>query len=200
MAVREIPSWEELYRVERAEGLPWYHPTLDSDFERAIAGRLAPGARVIDLGTGPGTQAIELAKRGFRVVATDLSPSALEGAKARAAEAGVTIELVADDVVSTRVRGPFDAVFDRGCFHTLDPDQRATYVASVSGLLGDEGLLFLKCFSHEQPGTEGPHRFHPHALRAIFEPSFELLSLEPAVFQGNFIPYPRALFAVMRRR
>jgi hypothetical protein len=34
----------------------------------------------------------------------------------------------------------------------------------------------------------------------VFEPTFEILSLEPAEFQGNFLPYPRALFAVMQRR
>lgn len=199
MAVREIPSWEQLYRVERAEGLPWYFPTLDSDFENAIAG-LEPGARVVDLGTGPGTQAIELAKRGFRVVATDLSPTAVQGAKTRAVAAGVEVDFVADDVVDTRVVGPFDAVFDRGCFHTLDPGQRATYATSVASLLRPDGRLLLKCFSHEQPGTGGPHRFHPDAVRAVFEPVFEILSLEPAEFQGNLLPYPRALFAVMRRR
>jgi cyclopropane fatty-acyl-phospholipid synthase-like methyltransferase len=200
MNLRGFPGWEELYRVEKAEGLPWYYPALDPDFERAIAQHLERGARVLDLGTGPGTQAIELAKRGFRVVATDLSKTAIEGARARAAAAGVAIDFAVDDVLHTALEGPFDAVFDRGCFHTLDPDDRGTYVGSMVSVLSAEGLLILKCFSHEQIGTEGPHRFEPDALRAIFARSFDMLSIEPAVFQGTFEPNPKALFAVMRRR
>ncbi|MBI1662851.1 MAG: class I SAM-dependent methyltransferase [Nitrosopumilus sp.] len=35
----------------------------------------------MDLGTGPGTQALELSKIGFKVTGTDISQSAIEKAK-----------------------------------------------------------------------------------------------------------------------
>ena len=41
-------------------------------------------SRFLDVGSGPGTQAIALARRGFRVTATDLSVAAVEGARQRA--------------------------------------------------------------------------------------------------------------------
>jgi 2-polyprenyl-3-methyl-5-hydroxy-6-metoxy-1,4-benzoquinol methylase len=46
-------------------------------------GRLAPG-RVLDLGCGPGRNAVWLAKAGFSVDAIDLSPEALAWARERA--------------------------------------------------------------------------------------------------------------------
>jgi SAM-dependent methyltransferase len=50
---------------------------------------LSPGARVLDVGCGPGRHSIELAQRGFDVVGIDPSAAMINAAKARALEAGV---------------------------------------------------------------------------------------------------------------
>ncbi|HEY8587618.1 MAG TPA: class I SAM-dependent methyltransferase [Rhodanobacter sp.] len=54
-----------------------------------VHGQLAPGARLLDLGCGTGIDALEFARRGFRVVATDWSPRMAERTRARAASAGL---------------------------------------------------------------------------------------------------------------
>jgi glycine/sarcosine N-methyltransferase len=54
---------------------------------------------ILDAGCGPGRQACALAARGYRVVAADISQTALELARARAAEAG--IPTMPPDVAST---------------------------------------------------------------------------------------------------
>jgi len=93
------------------------------DWDR-VAGLIAPvGARVIDhvgvdagqdvldVGTGTGGNiAIPAALRGARVVGLDVTPELLEGARQRAADAGLDVEWVEGDAQDL----PFeDARFDR---------------------------------------------------------------------------------------
>ena len=197
---REFPDWEKRYREEEVEGMPWYHPDLDRDFDRAIeALNIAPG-RVLDLGTGPGTQAIAMAKRGFDVTATDVSETAVEKARLRAKSEGVEVEFLQDDILESRLEKTFDLILDRGCFHVLEPTDRGRYIETVHRLLAEGGLLFLKCFSRLEPGEEGPYRFSPAEIRRLFESSFDVLSVSDSVFQGNREPSPKALFSTMRRR
>ncbi|EQD66949.1 type 11 methyltransferase, partial [mine drainage metagenome] len=64
-----------------------------------VAGELAPG-RAIDLGCGPGRNAIWLAERGFQVTGVDASAVGLRQARERAAAAGVHLDLVLADLRS----------------------------------------------------------------------------------------------------
>lgn len=195
-----FPDWDHLYQQQRGETMPWYYPDLDPDLEAALARHILEAGHILDLGTGPGTQAIELAARGFDVTATDLSAAAIRNAMNLAAARGVDVNFAQDDVLAPRVHGQFDAVFDRGCFHVIDPADRPTYVASVAAWLAPGSLLFLKTFSALQPGTAGPHRFTADQLRDIFAASFELLTADETIYQGTLDPPPRALFSVLRRR
>jgi len=195
-----FPDWDLLYQQQRGDTMPWYYPGLDPDLEAALARHSLARGHILDLGTGPGTQAIELAARGFDVTATDISAAAVSKAMDLAAARGVDVNFAQDDVLAPRLHGHFDAVFDRGCFHVMDPADRPAYVASVAAWLTSGSLLFLKTFSAQQPGTVGPHRFTPELLRDIFAASFELLSAVETVYQGTLDPPPRALFCVLRRR
>lgn len=55
--------------------------------------QLSKGA-LLEVGSGPGTQAIELAKRGFRVTATDISSTAVAKAEERASKEGVPVHFI----------------------------------------------------------------------------------------------------------
>jgi 2-polyprenyl-3-methyl-5-hydroxy-6-metoxy-1,4-benzoquinol methylase len=191
-------SWEELYRNDTVEKLPWYWPTLDPDLQEALRRRAITSGRALDQGTGPGTQAIALAQLGFTVTAADVSPAAIAYAERKAKAAGAQATFVQDDVLATRLAGPFDVVFDRGCFHVLEGPQRDAYVQTMRKLVAPSGWLFLKTFSHRQPGDFGPHRFAPEQLRTIFGGSFEVVEILDTVYQGQLDPFPLALFATMR--
>jgi 2-polyprenyl-3-methyl-5-hydroxy-6-metoxy-1,4-benzoquinol methylase len=69
----------------------------------------------LDLGTGPGTQAIHLARRGFAVTATDISEAAIRLASEKAQNEGLEITWEQDDILDTRLDRQFDFIFDRGC-------------------------------------------------------------------------------------
>jgi SAM-dependent methyltransferase len=196
----DFPSWNELYAQTPVERLPWYLATLDADFARALELRKLASGRVLDIGSGPGTQAMELAVRGFDVVGSDLSAAAVESAAKRAAaRTGLKLRFVRDDIEKTRLEGPFDLVFDRGCFHVLPPEARAAYARTVARLLAPGGTLYLKCFSDQQPGTQGPYRLSPDDIRNTFAGAFDVLSIERSEFEGNVQPFPKALFCELRK-
>lgn len=193
--------WEDLYRSSDVRSLPWYTPSLDVDLGAALATRAKPGIRVLDLGTGPGTQAIALAKRGYDVVATDIAPSAVQKAAHAAEREKVRIEFRVDNILdSTLDDGLVDAIVDRGVFHTMPPESRPRYVAAVHRILRPHGLLLLKAFSDKEPRQQGPYHFSPAELRANFERAFEVLSIEDATFQGTLPDAAKALIAVFRLR
>jgi cyclopropane fatty-acyl-phospholipid synthase-like methyltransferase len=193
-------DWEATYANGEVEAMPWFHETLDPDVDRALARLGIAGGRFLDLGTGPGTQAIAMAGRGFHVTASDLSPTAVAKASARAARERAEIHFVADDILATQLHGPFDLVLDRGCFHVFSAERRAAYVATVARLVAPGGHLFLKTFSVNQPGTEGPNRFSPDMIRALFGEHFDVQSIDETVYHGTLSPLPIALFTVMTPR
>jgi cyclopropane fatty-acyl-phospholipid synthase-like methyltransferase len=192
-------GWDERYQQQAVETMPWFYPQLDDDLKQALDELNLDKGRALDLGTGPGTQAIQLARRGFDVTATDLSESAIRLAGAKAEAQGLAIRWQQDDILDSRLTGPFDLIFDRGCFHVLPPERRADYVATVAGLLQTGGYYFLKCFSHLQPGTEGPNRFTSAQIQSIFSSWLQVRSVSETVYQGTLDPLPRALFCVMQR-
>jgi cyclopropane fatty-acyl-phospholipid synthase-like methyltransferase len=172
---------------------------LDEDLEKALGELGLRSGSALDLGTGPGTQAIHLAWRGFAVTATDISEAAIHMAGEKAQKKRLEITWKQDDILDTRLDRQFDLIFDRGCFHVLAPERRGDYVRIVSGLLKTDGYLFLKCFSRLQPGEEGPYRFTPEQIREIFGSRLNVLSIKETVYQGTLDPLPRALFCTMRR-
>ncbi|MBM0744967.1 class I SAM-dependent methyltransferase (plasmid) [Phormidium sp. CLA17] len=72
--------------------------SLDPDVEEALLTLELSCSIVLNLGTGPGTQAISLAERGFQVIATDLSETAIHQAAEKAAEKKLEIPFRQDDI------------------------------------------------------------------------------------------------------
>lgn len=194
-------SWEDMYRASEVSKLPWYTTELDRDLQEAVQTFGPSRGVLLDLGTGPGTHAVGLAKLGYEVVASDISASAIRAAKHYAKQAGVSIEFRVDNILRSNLEdSSFDGVIDRGVFHTLPPENRPTYVATVDRILRPRAHLHLKCFSDKEPGDWGPFRLSRRELRSYFRERFEILSIAEAVFQGNVAPHPQALIASFRRK
>jgi SAM-dependent methyltransferase len=88
-------------------------PTLEYFAERALElGRLAPGERVLDVATGPGTLSVAAARRGARVSAIDFSAKMIAELEARARREGLAIDVKLADATSLPFENDaFDAVF-----------------------------------------------------------------------------------------
>ena len=90
-----FPGWEERYQQQAVETMPWFYPELDDDLRQALDQLGLQSGRALDLGTGPGTQAMQLARRGFDVTATDISAAAIRLAREKAEAQGLTHHLAA---------------------------------------------------------------------------------------------------------
>lgn len=77
----------------------WYAKNTGRDLgrfdqmARLVAERARPGSEVLEVAPGPGYLAIELARRGYRVTALDISHAFVKMAQDRAANAGVTVDV-----------------------------------------------------------------------------------------------------------
>jgi len=196
---REFPDWEQLYREKNIESMPWFNPDLDPDLDQALTKLNLHAGTALDLGTGPGTQAIALAERGFKVTATDISDTAVRHALDKAKEKGLDISFKQDDILNSHLDQEFDFVFDRGCFHVFPPERRQDYVHVVDKLIKPKGYLFLKCFSHLEKREEGPYRFTPEEIKEIFSSRFNVCSIKETVYHGTLDPLPKALFCVLEK-
>ncbi len=103
---------------------------------------------VLDIGCGLGDNAIYLASRGHSVTGLDGSPAAIEKARQRAADAGVSVTFdVADATKLTGYDGRFDTVVDSALYHCLDDEGRQAYAASLYRATRPGARWHLYCFS-----------------------------------------------------
>ena len=157
-----FPDWETLYKTQKVETMPWYNKNFDSDLEKELDERKiinVGGQKFLDLGTGPGTQAMWLAKRGYKVIGSDLSEASINRARNVYANEK-NVDFVVDNILNSKFKdSEFDYIFDRGCFHVLPPEDTKKYINKIKQILKDNGILFLKCFSDKEPIQEGPFKF-----------------------------------------
>jgi methylase of polypeptide subunit release factors len=83
--------------------MPWYNENLDSDLEEELDHREITNGKFLDLGTGPATQAMWLAKRGFNVTGSDLSESAVNRAKYFYANQK-NVNFIVDDILNSKLK------------------------------------------------------------------------------------------------
>lgn len=196
MTTDQFMDWESLYKHSEVEYMPWFTKELDVDLEKELRKRDINQGLFLDLGTGPGTQAIALSKQGFTATGTDISKSAIEKAK----KLSKAVEFRQDDILNSKLKNQFDYIFDRGCFHVLAPEERNKYVKKVKSLLNKNGLLFLKCFSVKEKGlTQGPYKFSKKDIEELFSKDFIIENVKETVFHGTLDSFPKAIFVVMKK-
>jgi SAM-dependent methyltransferase len=192
--------WRETYEGARPEDLPWFSPSPDKDFLTALD-RYAPNrGKALDLGCGPGTHSVELAKRGWRVTAVDVAPGAISMAARFAARAGASIEFVNTDVLTFEPeKGGFDLVHDRGFLHTLPPSDWHRWRELVGRALRPAGLVIAKEFVFDTKRTFGPRGLTQAEIRGVFSPGLHIEAITRSSFSGRGAGQP-AFLVIARRR
>jgi len=209
-------KWESKNRAmyERFEEnrWPWFNENLDPDIEEFIVASGNEPLDILDLGTCSGSQGIELAKRGHRVVGTDVSETALAQAESAAGrEVGLTIEFLIDDITDSRLaENQFDLVLDRGCYHSICVFQHHEYVTGIRRVLRPGGILLLKTMSSDEQrfvaydrignkSVQMPYHFSREKLEELLSPHFEVQAIRESFFYSKFVDPPaRARFAILR--
>ena len=148
-------AWWDSFYADRTREIPFFVDKPDEHLAEAIEHGVVRPGRALDLGCGPGRNALHLVSRGFRVDAVDLSAAAIAWARERAAAAGVGVGWQVADVFTAQLAGPYDLVVDSGCFHHLAPHRRLDYLQLLQRVLAPGGLLCLTCFTTDG-GVAGP--------------------------------------------
>jgi len=128
---------------------------------QAFRDRLAPGARLLEIGAGPGHDSTYFQDEGFAVVAADLSPAMVEICRSKGIEAHVMDFLHLDFP-----DGSFDAVFAMNCLLHVPNADLPTVLGAIRSVLRPGGLFFVGVYG----GTirEGPIDIDEHVPPRFF--------------------------------
>jgi tellurite methyltransferase len=166
------------------------------------AGTLAPGARVLDLGSGVGRHALALARDGFAVTALDAAPEGNAALRAAAMAEGLAVETVEGRMTDLPFAdGAFDHVLSWNVIYHGDEDVVRASIHEIARVLRPGGTFLGTMLSARRvpvelakaPGREISRntwvfdgegdKIHPHHfctapdLLALFA-GFEVMCLE----------------------
>ena len=160
-------NYELAYRVgfhpwEDAEAHSPFTEKISELFGQEESGREPPYGAALDLGTGSGIWAVQLAKRGWQVTGVELVEKALRRAHDRVKNDGVALQLVQGDVTALRAAGVgsgFRLILDTGTFHGLKDHQREAMGREVNAVAApDATLLMLAWPKRRRPLIRGVSR------------------------------------------
>jgi SAM-dependent methyltransferase len=144
-------DWDVFY-TDRNKNVPFFEECPDENLVDYITKGIITSGRVLELGCGPGRNAIYLAEKGFSVDAVDSSLEGLEWAKERAEEKQVKINFINENIFHWDYEeGAYDFVYDSGCFHHIPPHRRVNYLDLVEKALKPGGYFALTAFIEEGP-------------------------------------------------
>jgi cyclopropane fatty-acyl-phospholipid synthase-like methyltransferase len=118
---------------------------------------------------------------GLEATGVDLAGTALDRARQKAADRGLSVRFIQHDARRLAEMGEsFDTVLDCGLFHIFDDDDRAAYVGGLRSVVEAGGRYFMLGFSDQQPGDDGPHRLTRVDIESAFADGWDIDSIEPA--------------------
>lgn len=207
---RTPTHWDQRYL---SGDTPWNSGIASRELARVLQEeRIAP-CRAVELGCGTGTNAVELARRGFEVLAIDCSAVAIERARLLAVDVGVSLELVAADLCRLSdiqdALGEFGAtherqyslLFDRGCYHCARRVDLVGFLQTVEWLAAPNARLLVLCGNANEPAEQGPPKLTEAEVRSEWSPLFEIEWIREFRFEDrDGIPGPLGWACWMTRR
>lgn len=144
---------------------------------------------VLDVGCGTGENALFLASRGHEVWGVDSAPGAIEIARRKARDRGLSATFLVQDALHLQELGrTFETVIDSGLFHALADAERPRFVRGVAEVLRPGGTYFMLAFSELEPGGYGPRRITKEEIRAAFSDGWRINEIRAAAFAGRSRP------------
>ncbi len=183
--IRTIPPGSELEEFTRrytAGETPWDTGVPNGELLRAVDAGELPGSTVLELGCGTGTNAVELARRGYKVTAIDLVELAVEKARERARRAGVDVDFRVGDLTRLDLGGPYDVVLDLGVYHGMRQSNLAGLLAAVERV-SRPGTRWLSLAGNaKEPHPNGPPVVTEEEIRRELGAHFRIVRLRETRF------------------
>jgi methyl halide transferase len=157
--------------------VPWDSGRPSSELVRVLDAGLLPGKTALELGCGTGTNAIELARRGYAVTAIDLVDVAIDRAREKARRAGAMVDFRVGDLTQMEPGGPYDVLFDSGVYHGIRTRDLAGLLNTVrrASRTGTRWLSLAGNAREPHPG--GPPVVREEDFRSELGPFFNFLEV-----------------------
>jgi SAM-dependent methyltransferase len=193
----EEPNFAERY----AKGeTPWDSGTPCEELLRLLDTGKLPGKTVLEIGCGTGTNAIELARRGFLVTAADYVEQPVRDARDKARQAKVKVDFRVADVLKDDLGGPYDILFDRGVYHCLR-DVDLTKFQEVLKRVTRTGSWWLSLAGNAKEEMDpGPPVVSEEEIRAELGPLFDIVELREFRFTTNKSDFRPLGWSILMRR
>lgn len=170
--------WNNVYKSKSENDLSWFQEVPAKSLELIDSLALASGDGIIDIGGGDSHLVDYLLARGFRNIAVlDISPVALEKAKARLDENAALVKFIASDVRKFQPPEKFKLWHDRATFHFLtSAADIESYLDTANRALNTDGYLIVSTFSKTGPekcSGLNVSRYSDADLKKLFEKHFD---------------------------
>jgi 2-polyprenyl-3-methyl-5-hydroxy-6-metoxy-1,4-benzoquinol methylase len=171
--------WENVYSTKGENEVSWFQesPAISLDLIKAAAA--TRDSAIVDIGGGASRLVDSLLADGFRVLTVlDLSPAALNTARARVGRSGDAVEWIATDVTTWTPSRRYDIWHDRAAFHFLtDAGDRTAYVERLRAALRPGGQAIIGTFALDGPEKCSGlpvQRYDAASLQRTLGPDFTL--------------------------
>ncbi|MGG0656643.1 class I SAM-dependent methyltransferase [Rummeliibacillus pycnus] len=143
--------WNEFYS-NRERNIPFFENKPDENLVSYFKLGYLNAGKALDLGCGPGRNAIFLAENGYKVDAVDLSEQSIKWATERAMERNLEINFINQNIFELNAEeSKYELIYDSGCFHHIAPHRRMDYIHLIKKSLKQGGYFALNCFIENGP-------------------------------------------------
>lgn len=180
---RLLETWDADYRQSRPP--VWDIGRPADELRKAVQDGTVQRCKLVDLGCGSGTDAIYLARQGFDVTGIDIAPTALGQAADKARKAGVSVRWILADVTAPPDVGPFDFIYDRGCYHNVRDQNLEAYIETVRRFSHNGTKLLLLSARRDPQSPPRSSGVTEEELRFDFSSLFRVDWLRPIMLESN---------------
>jgi 2-polyprenyl-3-methyl-5-hydroxy-6-metoxy-1,4-benzoquinol methylase len=171
---RSDPWFDALYRSaeDDLDRIPWAHlaprPVV---VEWLDADPPEPGTSGLVIATGLGDDAEELARRGVRTTAFDLSAKAIEIARRRFPDSTVDYRVADLFDLPPEWHEAFDIVIEVQTIMSIPPEHHEAAIAAITDTVAPEGRLLVRTAirNEHDPAPQRPWPLAPSELRHFAE-------------------------------
>jgi SAM-dependent methyltransferase len=200
-AARSEPDFEEIYARAGAElgSVPWAslapHPALVAWLEQRPE---AAGQAALVVGCGLGDDAEAVGRRGYRVCAFDVAPSAIARCRERFPDSAVDYQVADLLALPGAWQAGFDLVVEVRTLQSMPLEQRPRAVAAIAATVRRGGVLWVRCLARDAADavTTRPWPVSRGELRMFQDAGLSEFDFHE---EGTAVTEPRSFTAVYRR-
>ncbi len=174
-------SWNDRYLKNDT---PWEDGEISPEMVQLFTHFTEDNASVLEIGCGLGTNAIWLAKQGYKYCGVDISEEAIKLASKNLEHDGLDANFITADILQNPPEEKFDVVFDKGCLHSLtNEEDRKKFANIVYDSLNVGGFWINISGNRDNPDRDGSvEEFGFPRLKAS-----NLVSITEDIFQIHYM-------------